>query len=421
MNSSRINSVSNVPKHIMHSMEISPQRRDLLQRALIALLALIFILTTFGVLMVFLATAASEIRAADLYGKQDRLFGVAIKQVFWVILGVFGALVITRLIKQKILEKLSHVIFGFALLMQFLVMFIGTDVGGNRNWIQVGPVNIQPSEFLKLALIIWLAFTLQPMRVADFNSKKMLVPLSGFLMAIALVVLPGDLGTALIFVLIGGGMFWLAGVRARHFILVLLFLTIFAGIGVLIRSSRLNRLIEYFMNIFSIPDIDNPTQSDFALFAFGKGGLRGVGLGAGQEKWYDLKAAHTDFIFAVIGEELGLFGTLLVVFLYLLLAITFFVISLNHVNRFGQLVTIGAALWICGQAFSNMLVAVGLFPVFGVPLPLLSQGGSSTLAVLLMVGVVVSTLFAVPGVRKGLRIWDRKASSASAIIRKNNG
>lgn len=209
----------------------------------------------------------------------------------------------------------------------------------------------------------------------------------------------------------------MAGMRNRYLVAVGAFGAFGAAMLVAAQPYRLRRVSDFFSNFFALPDIVAPTQAEFAQFAFGSGGVAGVGLGAGKEKWGDLAEAHTDFIFAVIGEELGLFGTITVVLLFLMIGWAFLQLARNMHTRYGQLVVVGAALWICGQAFLNMCVVTGILPVFGVPLPFISQGGSSMLGVMIINGVVISCARSVPGVREALSIKSGFVRKARAVVR----
>ncbi|XCB30333.1 putative peptidoglycan glycosyltransferase FtsW [Arcanobacterium hippocoleae] len=377
--------------------QVQPTRRDAVNSALILMLACTSILLALGILMVFSATSAASIRALDIHGSSVPLFSVAIRHLIFAIAGILFALVLSRF-EYVALERLSYWFFGLGLLLQFAVIIAGKEVAGNRNWIGIGAVQIQPSEFLKLAMIVWLAHMFALISGRESRDFRSFFPaITGIIFAVGTVILPGDMGTALIMLMIGAGLAWLAGLGAAVFGIGALFATVLAGIFVAIAPSRLARVASYLNNLWNLPDTHAPTQSDFAQFAFGSGGITGLGVGAGKEKWLSLSEAHTDFIFAVIGEEIGFIGTMIVLLLFLALAWSFLQLTLNIPSRFGQLLTAGAGLWICGQAFLNMMVVVGLLPVFGVPLPFISQGGSAIMANLMMIGVVVSAARGVPG------------------------
>ncbi|MCI7551085.1 MAG: FtsW/RodA/SpoVE family cell cycle protein [Actinomycetaceae bacterium] len=361
------------------------------QVGLIVMLTSSLALTVLGVIMVFSATSASSISAVTNSGGQATLlsFSVALRHFAWVIISAVVGFVIA-LIPARWLEMMCYWIFGLCIGLQGATALFGVEVSGNRNWLNLGFAQIQPSELLKLGMIVCLAHVLARLHHKDFASWRALaLPMCVFLAAVLAVAAGGDMGTALIFVLIGGGMFWVSGLDRKIIAIVFLLGALFAGILVAIRPSRLRRVIDYIDNFFAVPDVVDPTQSEFAQFAFGSGGWLGVGLGAGKEKWRDLAEAQTDYIYAVVGEELGLLGAVVVLVLFLALGWAFITISLSMRNRYAQLAVVGAALWICGQGLANMSVVTGLLPVFGVPLPFLSQGGSSMLGVYSMLGIVV--------------------------------
>lgn len=395
-------------------------QRDAVQLGLLVVLITTAALILIGLIMVFSATAPSSIRSVDANPDQ-RLFSVAMRQVVSTFAGlVFGG-VLAMLPPKLFNSKLAHAALGLGVVLQLAVLVQGGEgVGGNNNWLDIGPLAIQPSEFLKLAMIVWLAFMLGRLSLKEIQTPQTLgLPMVGFALAIGVVSLGGDMGTALIFALIALGMFWLAGMRAKHLIIPMIIGAFLAGLFVVARPSRLRRVGDFFGDLVNLPDIYSPTQIEFAQFAFGSGGITGVGIGAGKEKWWDLKAAHTDFIFAVIGEEIGLFGVLTVIGLFLALGWGLKEIAFNHPERYGQLLAGGAAMWLCGQAFANMLVVAGLLPVFGVPLPFISYGGTSMIATLGMVGMIAGCALSVPGVKEAWSVRGRLAQGVRTLVRRN--
>lgn len=394
-------------------------RRDVVLRSLTLLVVTTLALVALGVLMVFSATAAVNIQAQDI-NPEVGVFSTALKQAASAFIGIIGALILGCGFRYEFYRTMAMPILLLGYLLQGAVIVIGSEgVGGNNNWLNIGGFSLQPSEFLKLATIIWLARALSRLNVDEIRSwSAVWVPCAGLVGSIGLVIAGKDMGTALVFVLIGGGMIWMAGLALRQIMVPGALVLFLAGMLVAANPSRISRVKQYFENLFVLPDTITPTQSDYALFGFGTGGFTGVGIGAGKEKWNDLKAAHTDYIFAVVGEELGLIGVLAVIALIGALAWAIFRIAMNHPDRFAQLVCTGAGLWLCGQALANMLVVTGLLPVFGVPLPFLSMGGSSMLAALFMVGVVISCGLGVPGVHEALQVRSRIARRAQALVRR---
>ncbi|SDU81689.1 FtsW/RodA/SpoVE family cell cycle protein [Arcanobacterium phocae] len=393
-------------------------RRNVILQSLLLMAASALMLMTIGVFMVFSATAPSSISAVSR-DPSTPLFAVALRQSIYAVIGIIGAALLTA-VPYKILQRVAIVPLMLGVVLQTLVLLQGGEgVAGNNNWLRLGGFALQPSEFLKLAMIIWLAMMLARLTVPEIQtSKTIVIPTIGFLLATGVVVLGGDVGTGLIFVLIGGGMIWLAGLRGRQLIRPGYGFVFLATILVVIRPSRLYRVGDYITNLLTLPDQITPTQSDYALFAFGSGGVTGAGLGAGKEKWRDLAEAHTDFIFAVIGEELGMIGAFTIILLFLALGWALLRIAMNHHDRYAQLLAVGAALWLCGQAFANMWVVTGLLPVFGIPLPFVSMGGSSMMATVWMLGVVAATALDVPGVRESFTARRGLVRHARALIRR---
>ncbi|WHU59236.1 FtsW/RodA/SpoVE family cell cycle protein [Trueperella pyogenes] len=393
-------------------------RRNDIQRALIVMLVSTAALTIIGVVMVFSATAPSSIRAANA-NPDVKLFSIATHQALTTLVGIVG-LIVMALIPYNVTRKFVHVLLTLGLGLQVAVLIQGGGVAGNNNWLSVGGITVQPSEFIKIALVLWLAHMLARLPLKEVESPITLwIPAAGFFASVGLVVGGGDVGTALIFMLLGGGLFFLAGMRVKHLGIVMFAGSLVAGLLVAAKPSRLRRVGEYFSDLFAMPDTIAPTQTEFAQFAFGTGGITGAGIGAGKEKWRDLSEAHTDFIFAVIGEELGLLGALTVIALFIALGWALIEICRKHPTRYGQLMAAGAVLWLCGQAFANMFVVTGLLPVFGVPLPFISMGGSSMLATLAMIGCVASAALAVPGVRESWRVRGSLVQRIRTLVRSN--
>lgn len=394
--------------------------RDIMSQSLTVMMAATAVLVAIGVFMVFSATAPSSIRSLDA-DPTGKLFAIAIKQAAFAAGGVVVGLLIAKFIPAQLIKVTANGIFGGALALQAMVFVLGShSVGGNTNWLRVGPVSLQPSEFLKAALIIWLAVELSQRTVkemADWHNFRR--PILGFGLAIGLVLFGGDVGTGLIFILIAVGLAFVAGIALKVFIVPAILGGLLVGVMVAFRPSRMNRIADFLANFWNLPDIHEPTQADYALFAFGSGGVSGVGIGAGKEKWRDLAEAHTDFIFAVVGEELGFLGCVTIIALFVALGWALMRICLFHPDRYAQFVAGGTALWLIGQAIANMFVVSGLLPVFGVPLPFVSMGGSSMIASLVMLGIVAGTVLTVPGVRQSLRINPRLASKATSVLRRN--
>lgn len=286
-------------------------------------------------------------------------------------------------------------LFGVAgiLLVLTLVTPLGYGVGGNRNWLNLGGegsmLRLQPAEFAKLAIVVWGSAVLANKRKLLDQPKHLLVPFLPFsLLLVGLVVLQHDLGTA---ILLGGlvvAVLWCVGAPLR--VLGGLAVAVGGGLGALVLAnpSRIARIGGFFD-----PNSD-PTgvnhQPMQALYGLASGGWFGVGLGHSRQKWGSLTQAHTDYVLAIIGEELGLIGTLLVLALFVVLGYAGVRIALRSSTFFGRLVAAGVTSWIMMQALVNIMVVLRLLPVLGVPLPLVSYGGSALMANLIAVGILIA-------------------------------
>lgn len=297
---------------------------------------------------------------------------------------------------------------------------LGRGQGGNQGWVYIGGFSGQPSEALKLALIIWLGVVLTRKRplLDDWKHAAIpAVPVAGG--AIGMVLIGHDLGTAIIMLLLVAGALFVAGVPMR----------IFAGAGLgaalgvaalTVGSDNRNSRISDWLSGECDPTA-GCYQTMHGIQALASGGWAGLGLGQSREKWSYLPEAHNDFIFAIIGEELGLIGTLLVLALFGLLAFAMFRVIARHPDPFAQIVTGGAAAWIIGQALVNMGVVVGLLPVIGVPLPLVSAGGSALITTLVAIGVVISFARTEPGAVEALAARPSVVRRSLAVIGRTRG
>ncbi len=352
-----------------------------------------FLLLSLGLLMVWSASAIFSIQNSG-----SSLAAVS-KQGMFAVVGVVALVMISRLpIATLRIMALPFLITVIGLLVLVLIPGIGIEVAGQRNWIGVGgTLRIQPSEFAKLALILWGADTLarKYYRVTDWPHLLVpVLPVGGLL--IVLVLAEGDFGNAMILAVILMGLLFVAGAPLRLFAAA--GSVALAGVAFLAWTApyRVQRFTS-FLNA-DADRLDGAWQVTQGMYAFGTGGLFGVGLGASREKWGTLPAAHTDFIFAVLGEELGLVGTLSVLVLFSLLV--FAILRLVHLSpdRYVQLFAAGMAVWLIIQVVTNVGGTLRLLPVTGVTLPFLSSGGSSLIPILMGIGMVlVLTKYVVHG------------------------
>lgn len=361
------------------------------------------LLLILGLVMVL---SASSIESYRVFGSA---YTLAQRQAMFAVIGVIVMIFAARTSIQ-FWRAISWYQLGVCLLLLIAVLLIGVEVAGQRNWIDLfGPFRLQPSEFAKFALIVWGADLLTRKSHLLNNWKHLLIPLlpvSGLMMV--LVLLEGDFGNAFMLAAITCGMLFSVGAPMRLFAL-------FAGLGAL-SIWLLAIAAPYRMDRFSAwlnPGNDRlgvdwqVTQGQYAL---GTGGFWGVGLGASREKWGSLPEAHTDFIFPVIGEELGLVGTLAVLGLFAILAFAIFRLSRTTSDGFVRVSAAGVGSWILFQAILNIGAVLGLLPITGVPLPLVSYGGSSLLPILAAIGMLLALARQEPSARTALR---RKSTAMS--------
>lgn len=277
-----------------------------------------------------------------------------------------------------------------AVVAQLVVLFtpLGSDRGkGNRNWLDLGVVTIQPSEFAKVGLVVWAAAVLSTRGRAIDRPARLLVPLlPAFVVVLGLVLFGGDLGTAMIITAVLFAVLWFAGTPV--WLLASLGLTAVAGVSLAVVTSpmRVQRLMAYLNPASAVSD-----QPQNALYALASGGWWGVGLGASRQKWGGLAdAALNDYVFAVLGEELGLLGTLAVILLFTALGYAGLRIALRSTSTFFRIAAAGITGWLIMQAVLNMAMAMKLTPVVGVPLPFISYGGSALMADLIGIGVLLA-------------------------------
>lgn len=355
----------------------------------------------FGDVMVF--------SAAQVLGLKDggNSFSVSWKQIFISIAAFCGAWMIAQFPLSTI-KFFAHRSLGIAVLVMLLLIPFGRDVNGNTNWISFGPIDFQPSEVAKVFLILWAAYIIEN---NYGNARKITSSLViGFSLVLLVVLKGGDLGSAVVIGLILMSLIYLAGADIK---VIAAFSALgLAGVAALVFSAsyRIDRFTA-FIHPFADGVYKNAGwQPAHSLIALGSGGLFGSGIGAGKQKWGNLAEAHTDFIFGVIGEEFGLFGTLLTVAAMSLLVFSIIKIALSARDNFSKYLGLGIAFWIGFQSLINLLSATSLIPVVGVTLPFISYGGSSLLATVGALGFVAGIALRDPQVSKELNVrWPRGA------------
>ena len=339
--------------------------------------ALIILASSYGLVLISSAT--------DTFGSRKML----IVQAFGILVGLFMCLVILTL-EHENLARFSIPVYILCILLLILTLIFGKEVMGNKNWISLGPINVQPSEFVKIGFILTFAKHLSKVR-PYINNIRALIPLGIHFAVIAvLVAMEGDLGTTLVFGFICIAMLMAAGLHWGFFL---------GGTAVIAVAAPFifDRLEIYQqMRILAVydPSLDpmgfgyQTLQSQIAL---GSGGLTGSGLYNGIQTQYSiLPEKQTDFIFSVCGEELGFFGCFFVIILEVAIILRLLYIARNAADHMGSFICVGLASMIFVQAAENIGMCLGLLPVIGITLPFFSYGGSSVLALCMSMGLAMS-------------------------------
>lgn len=348
------------------------------------LIGLTVLIVAVGLIMVASASAV------DSYKETDNAAYTFLRQGLYVLVGFAGLLFLSNL-KLEFFRRMAPPVLLGMLVLQLVTAFFGVEINGNRNWLDIGITTIQPAEFLKIALIVALALQLAQLNQDPETDKQIWTMVLGVsAVAVGLVALIGrDLGTGVVIGVTLMAMFLFAGMPLGRWLG--LSAVIAAGAAAAIMSSASRRIrFEAWLN----PDGADPMgvmwQFEKGTWALAAGGFWGTGLGRSKLKWSWIPEVENDFIFAIIGEELGLLGAVGVIGLYFALAMVLFSIAKQQTNAFSRNLVAGVMAWISMQAFINIGVVLGLFPVLGVPLPLISAGGSSTIATLAGIGIVLA-------------------------------
>ena len=347
------------------------------------LVAVVLVLLFLGLAMVY---SASGITALDANDDPSTFLA---QQSAWAALGI-GAMFVASRIDYRVLRFVSVplLLLAVILLGAVLIPGVGVSAGGATRWLRFGVLGLQPAEFAKLALIIYLATWLGAKR-EQVRSWRVTVPFVAVTMVVAgLVIAEPDLGTTIVIVMVALGMYFAAGARLMMFAALGLFTAVGVAALAVVNPERLER-VTTFINPWAHPQ-DAGFQAIQMLYALGLGGPFGEGLGAGKEKFGYLPHPYTDSIFAVLGDELGLAGTLLIVLLFLGLGFRGVRLALRAEDSTGALLAIGITMWLCFQAWVNMAVVASLVPMTGITLPFISYGGSSLCVGLIAVGILLN-------------------------------
>ncbi|HVM34294.1 MAG TPA: putative lipid II flippase FtsW [Actinomycetota bacterium] len=345
-------------------------------------------LVLLGLIMIL---SASNVASFAQYGSPFRFFT---RQLLWTAAGVIAFAVCARTDYRR-WRGVGYVAFAGVLLLLLLVLIpgIGISVGGSARWLGFGSFQFQPSEFAKLALVLFAADVFSRKKESTFDTlTHTMLPLVPALGALSiLIMLQPDLGTTLLLGAIGAGMMFVAGAPLRY-----LGPTLTAGAGVAILAAviepyRRDRVLA-FLDPWKDP-FNTGYQTIQSLIAVGSGGWFGVGLGASRQKWLYIPNAHTDFIFAILAEETGLLGSLMVIGMFAFLGYLGVRTARKAPDRFGMLVATGITVWVSAQAVVNMGAVSASLPITGVPLPLVSFGGSSLVISLAAMGMLVNIAY----------------------------
>jgi cell division protein FtsW len=358
------------------------------------ILGVTLFLVVFGVVMVLSSSSVEQ------YAATHDFFGAASRQGLYAVLGVPLMLVASR-VPARWWRKWAMRLLGAALVLQLLVYTpLGIDVQGNRNWIGIGSwFTAQPSEVVKLGLALGIGAIMYVKRDKIDDWKEVFVPVGiASVLALGLVVLGGDQGTAMIMVLLVLGALYVGGARAKHLLVGVVTMLVVLPFVTMASTSRQVRISAWLSGCTDSNQYqDLCWQPVHGMWALASGGVFGVGLGNSKAKWSWLPEADNDYIFAIIGEELGLVGAVVVLALFVVLAISMIKVIRQSRDPFVKTVTGGIMAWIIGQALVNIAVVLGLLPVLGVPLPLISAGGSALIMTLVAIGVVLSFARDLPG------------------------
>jgi len=367
------------------SYDAAPSPRSFVPSAPDAVLfSVVGILVSIGVVMIFSSSSATA------YASHHDSAYYLKRQLLWLVVGLVVAFCAYRYDYRR-LKRFAPLalMLSFVALLAVLVPHVGVTAGGARRWIGVGPISFQPSELAKLGLILYLACALSSRtdRITSLTRGVFALCVPLFLMVMLVLVEP-DMGTATLLVLTAFTMLFVAGARMPHLFGVIMVTVPFVVLSVLSSSYKRARIFAF------VDPWKDPQNTGFhivqSLLALGSGGLFGVGLGASRAKFFYLPEQYTDFIFAILGEELGLIGAVSVVLLFVILAHRGIRIALAAPDRFGFFLATGCVALIVIQAFINIGVVTSSWPVTGVPLPFVSFGGSSLVVNLVAVALLIN-------------------------------
>lgn len=338
-----------------------------------------------GLIMIL---SASSVSSFATYGSSFLIFN---KQLVWAGIGLAGFVFFSRYDYRK-LKNTGYLLLPLSgvLLLAVLIPGVGIVAGGSARWLGAGPLAFQPSELAKLALVLFLAGVFSRKEESTLQDlSHTLLPFAPVLGGLTmLVMMQPDMGTTLLLGSIGLGMLFVAGAPPRYLVPMGLLGAGAATLAALSADYRRERVLA-FMDPWADP-LNTGYHTIQSLIALGSGGWFGLGLGASRQKWSYIPNSHTDFIFAILGEEMGLLGTVTVLGLFAFIAYLGVRVARCARDRFGMLVASGITIWIAVQALVNIGAVTATMPITGVPLPLVSFGGSSLVVSLMAMGILVN-------------------------------
>lgn len=351
------------------------------------------ILLVFGIIMVYSASSISQ------YASASNPLNITVYQLFTVIFGITIAMLCSRFPLVVYSQFATALIIFFDFANVYTAIF-GIDNHGNKNWAKLfGFVpSFQYSETLKLAICVYIAISLYKYQMtpkhllnnSNIRFNRVILPILLITIGIVAVIFQKDMGTLMVIGLIIIGQLFISGVKLRYIFTIIVFATIGFVFMLMIDKSRIDKITAIYTGCSKLPDDTLCYQQEHSIQAFVSGGLLGKGPGQSREKWLYLPEPHTDFIFSIIGEEFGFFGSITVIMLYV-----FLILALISLIRFTKdirikSITSGITVWIFVQLSFNICVTIGILPVFGVTLPFISYGGSSLISLIIALGVIMS-------------------------------
>ena len=354
----------------------------------IAVITSTILLVIIGLVMVYSASSISNI------AEETAAYSDALKQLGFAAVGLMLCVALARLVPYHVWQgPLTWVVLGASVFLLALTAAIGTEELGAQRWVNIGPISLQPSEFAKIGVLLTVAKLMGDYQNGAISGKRFLTcfGIVNLLVAVLIYLAQSDLGTTMICIVGMMAILWLSEIQLRNIGVYLAVVGAFAALG-LSKGYRAERLLS-FMHPWD-DYYGTGYQIVHSMYAFAQGGIFGAGVGNSAEKYLYLPEASTDFIFAVIGEELGLVGALFVIGLFIVFLVGGLRMAQEAPDGFGTVLCGSFTIIIVFQAFLNMGCVIGLMPITGKPLPFVSAGGSSLIASLMMVGIMLSVSYA---------------------------